>query len=240
MTDPSESPLAADCAITILHARGRRLAKLIQPGGDISSYDEARTFDASEIVVRDLDHLAAVLRSLLPCWDRCVVRGSLINGSPAHAIRRLIHPDKETGDAPTLYEVPRRYLALDVDGDQIERPPEIAATDVAGCAKIAISHLPAEFHDRACIAVATAGHGFKPGIRLRLWFWLAGAATRRVLQPWFYDTPGVDLATFRPAQCCYTAAPVLAGGGVADPIPDRLVALPGAPHVAIRPLSPPR
>ena len=40
-------------------------------------------------------------------------------------------------------------------------------------------------------------------------------------------------------QPCYTAAPVLADG-VTDPVPDRLVVLPGEPLVAIRPLPPPR
>jgi hypothetical protein len=227
-----------DCALTVMHARGRRLAKLIHPDGSTSGYDDAKHFDAVEIVVQGLDHLAAILRSLLPCWDRCVVRGSLINGSPATGIRRTFHPDKETGDPPTLYELPRRYIAVDVDGDAIHRPPEIPATDIAGCARIAISHLPVEFRDRACIAVATGSHGLRPGIRLRLWFWLDGAATRKTLQAWFFGTPGVDLCTFRPVQPCYTAAPVLAEG-VTDPVPDRLVVLPGAPLVSIRPLPPP-
>ena len=231
----------SDCAITVMHARGRRLTKLIHADGSTTGYDDARTFDALEIVVRDLDHLAAILLTLLPCWDRCIVRGSLIGGSPAVGIRRLLHPDPKTDDQPTLYEVPRRYVAIDVDGDAIHRPPEIPATDIAGCARIAITHLPPEFHGRACIAVATGSHGLKPGIRLRLWYWLAGAATRPVLQAWFMDRPGIDMATFRPVQPCYTAAPVLADG-VADPVPDRLVALPGEPNVRIRPLPvmPPR
>ena len=32
-----------DCAITVLHARGRRLAKLIHPDGSIIGYDDAST-----------------------------------------------------------------------------------------------------------------------------------------------------------------------------------------------------
>lgn len=224
------------CALTVLHARGRRLAKLIHPDLSTSGYDDARIFDADEIMVRGLDHLAAILRSLLPCWDRCVVRGSLIHGSPASGIRRLLHPDKETGDQPTLYEVPRRHIAIDVEG--VERPPGIPATDVAACALAAIQHLPVEFHGKACVAVATGQHGIRPDSRLRLWFWLDGAATRKTLQPWFFGLKGVDLCTFRPVQPCYTAAPVLADG-VTDPIPDRLVVLPGEPLVTIRPLPPP-
>ena len=224
-----------DCAITVLHARGRRLAKLIRADGVIVAYDDAKHFDAIEIGVRDLDHLAEILRSLLPVWDRGVVRGSLIHGSPATRIRRLLHP--KDGDQPTLYEVPRRWLAIDVDGDAIHRPPEIPATDISGCARIAISHLPVEFHGKACIAVATGSHGVKPGVRLRLWYWLDGATTRKTLQPWFYGVQGVDLSTFRVVQPCYTAAPILADG-VADPVPARLAVLPGEPLVPIRPLPP--
>lgn len=51
------------------------------------------------------------------------------------------------------------------------------------------------------------------------------------------DTPGVDMATFRPVQCCYTAAP-RPDDGVADPVPDRLVVIPGEPLVTIRPIPP--
>jgi hypothetical protein len=220
-------------AIVILHARGRRLAKLIDTDGSIVGYDEARTFDATEVVVHGLDHLAAILLSLLPCWDRCAVRGSLIHSSPAIGIRRLFHPKPD--DPPTFYEVPRRYVAIDFDGDEIERPRGIPATDIAACARIAISHLPSEFHGRACIAVATGSHGIRPGIRLRLWYWLHGGATRKLLQPWFFGVQGVDLATFRPVQPCYTARPVLADG-VTDPVPERLVVLPGEPLVPIRPM----
>jgi hypothetical protein len=75
---------------SILHARGRRLAKLLRADGSIVGYDHARTFDSVEIVVHDFDYLATTLRSLLP-W--C---GSLINGSPATGIRRLLHVRRPT------------------------------------------------------------------------------------------------------------------------------------------------
>ena len=235
MLDASELP-SADCAITILHARGRLLAKLIRTDGSIDSYDKAKHFDAIELGIQGLDHLAAVVRSLLPCWDRCVVRGSLVGGSPATGIRRLLHADRETGDQPAFYELPRRWVAIDVDG--IPRPPEIPVADIACCARVAISHLPPEFQGRACVAVASGGHGFKPGIRMRLWYWLDGAATYAVLREWLFASP-IDLATLRAVQPIYTAAPVL-GDGVIDPVPDRLAVLPGAPLVTIRPLPPPQ
>lgn len=230
-----------DCAITVLHAHGRRLAKLVRADGQIRDYDGARIFDATEASVRDLDHLAEILRELLPLRDRCIVRGGLLHGSPAHGIRRLANPNPATGDEPTLYDKPRLWVAIDLDG--LPLPPGIAAADLAACARHAIGALPPEFRGRACIAVATASHGIKRGCRLRLWFWLRGAATRQVLQHWFMDRPHVDLAAFRPAQPCYTAAPLF-DPGIRDPMPVRLVVLPGAAAgieamVPVRPLPPP-
>jgi hypothetical protein len=134
----------SDCAITILHAhphpRGdqRRLTKLVCGNGRILGYDDALLFNAVELPVPDLRHLGEILLELLSYRDRCVVRGSLIHGSPASGIRRLYHPCKKTGDPPTLYEIPRRWIAIDVDGDVFERPASLAAADVAGCARIAM------------------------------------------------------------------------------------------------------
>ena len=188
--------------------------------------------------MRDLDHLAAILRSLLPCWDRCIVRGAPIDPDRASGIRRLLHRDPETGDEPTLYETPRRWVAIDVDG--IPLPPGVLATDIEGCARVAIRHLPVEFHGKKCVAVATAQHGIRPDIRLRLCFWLDGVTTLEVrLNRGSAASRVVDLCTIRPVQCIYVAAPVLADG-VPDPVPDRLVVLPGEPLVSIRPLPTPK
>ena len=45
----------SDCALTVLHARNRRLAKFIDTDGSVVGYDRARLFDAVEIPLRDLD-----------------------------------------------------------------------------------------------------------------------------------------------------------------------------------------
>ena len=100
--------------VTILRARGRRLAKLILPDGTIQSYDSARTFDMTTRTVVDLATLGALLETLLPRPDCAVVRGQPVG--PVHGVRRLVHPDAKTGDAPTLLDTPRRWLALDMEG----------------------------------------------------------------------------------------------------------------------------
>ena len=77
----------------------------------------------------------------------------------------------------------------------------------------------------ACIVQASGSHGFVPDLRLRLWFWcdrpMAGAELKR----WLCQTPA-DLCVIGPAQLIYTAASVMAGAAP-DPLPARLVALPG-------------
>jgi hypothetical protein len=156
--------------ITILRAHGRRLAKLIRADGSIEDYDSARTFDLFEVQVADLVSLQRLLERLERRQDCCVVRGAIADSARVKGVRRLLYTDPETGDEPTLHEVPRRWVALDFD--HLLRPDWIAPADLLGCACVAIRTLPGEFQNAAFVVQATASHGLKPGIRLRLWCWL--------------------------------------------------------------------
>ena len=75
-----------------------------------------------------------------------------------------------------------------------------------------------------------ASHGIKPGVRLRLWFWLSRPTSGAELAHWFEGCP-IDPATFRTVQPNYTASPIFPAG-TADPLPVRLAMLPGAQAVA--------
>ena len=215
--------------ITILRARRRRLAKLVHADGRIESYNSARTFDLISRPVADLAALADLLRKLLPRWDMAVVRGDILDFARACGVRRLLYADKETGDLPTLAEVPRRWIALDLEG--IPCPPAVAAADLAACAAVALATLPAAFSKAACAVQASGSHGFKPDLRLRVWLWSSRPMMGAELKRWLRDTPA-DPVVFNAAQPIFTAAPVLAEG-VADPIPVRLVLLPGEPVVNV-------
>lgn len=225
--------------ITLLRARGgRRMAKTLLPDGTLKDYDSAVRFDAATVALGGLPDLARVLGKLLHRPDVCAVRGALIDPNNSNNIRRLLHSDTETGDVATLRDVPRRWLALDVD--DVARPADISATDLLGCAEAAIDLLPSPFWRAGCIVQATAGHGIKPGCRLRLWFWcdrpLTGAEAKRWLAGF-----AIDPATLNAAQAIYTAAPVIAPGAV-DPVPVRLVEYPGEIELQCPPaeeLSPP-
>ena len=215
--------------ITILKARGRRLAKLIERPDRIIGYDSAKTFDATQRRLTGLADLERLVVILLRRPDCCVVRGGLIDGPTRQNIRRLIYVDPETGDAPTLRDVPRRWLALDLD--RVDRDATIPAHDVARCAAAAVRGLPVPFWRAALVAQATASHGIKPGMRLRLWFWLSRPTSGDELKRWLRAYP-VDRSVFSAAQINYTAAPVLAAG-VVDPVPHRVVRLPGADVVQV-------
>ncbi len=215
--------------ITILRARGgRRLAKLIRADGTITDYDRARTYDLFAQPIADLDALDQLLHRMLRRPDCCVVFGAIADPGRTRGVRRLAYPDPETGAEPTLRAAPHQWCALDMDGT--ERPDNVSASDIAACAAIAVQRLPAAFRDACCIAQATAGHGIKPGCRLRLWYWLDRATTGDELGYWLKDYP-VDFCTFRPAQPIYTAAPVFVGRS--DHLRNRIVLRDGSPCVAV-------
>jgi hypothetical protein len=216
------------------------LAKFWKLDGTCQTYDAVRTFNLHPRPIADLGALAEILRGLLPARFACVLRGATTTGARVMGVRRLLHPDQKTGDAPTLREVPRRWVALDLDG--IPLPVGSDPRDLAACAAAVRLHLPHAFRDAAAIIGATASHGIKPGARLRWWAWLSRPLTGAELEQWFAGFP-VDAASFRPVQPIYTAKPLFASG-MEDPIPERLLVLPGArevvqvpPPVMLRPVK---
>ena len=125
----------------------------------------------------------------------------------------------------------------------IARPPEVAASDLAACAALAIARLPSAFAGVRCVVQATAGHGFKPDLRLRLWFWCSRPIDGAELKRWLRGTPA-DPSVFGAVQPIYTSAPVFAPG-LTDPLPARMMALDGRAVVdvpdaaALAPTPPP-
>jgi hypothetical protein len=225
-------------SLTLARARGRRLCKTRRADGRVEDYDLARMVDLAAVTAPDRDALARLLRGLAGRRDVCVLRGAIRDMERMRGVRRLLHPDRKTGDAPTLAEAPRAWLALDMDG--LPLPQGTDPRDLAGCGTLARAALPPAFHGAACIVAATAGHGFKDGARLRLWFFLARPLSGVECKAWLRDAP-VDRSVFGAAQPIYTAAPLFIGMG--DPLPVRLVALDGDPRVtppSPAELAPPR
>lgn len=220
--------MSIGCALTIVRARRRRLAKLVRSDGTVEGYDRARVVDLLERPVADLADLHRLLARLLHRPNCCVLRGAPADPARTRGVRRLLHADPETGEAPTLREVPRRWLALDIDG--LPLPAGTDPRDLAASAAAVVPLLPAAFHGAACIVQATASHALKPGARLRLWFWLSRPLLGGEAKRWLAAAP-VDRSVFGAVQPIFTAAPLF--DGLADPLPDRLLLIEGAPVVHV-------
>jgi len=206
--------------LTILRSVSRDLTKRICADSSIEPYDQARTFNLIERQVDGLDDIHQLLRRLERRSDCCIVRGAIADPARTRGVRRLLHPDG--GDQPTLREVPRRWLALDFDLPS--RPNWITPTDLLSCGHLAIETLPHEFRRARFIVQATAGHGLKPGIRVRLWCWLTRPTTGSELKYWLRRTPA-DPSVFGAAHIIYTAAPRVQPGAF-DPLTVRLEVVP--------------
>jgi hypothetical protein len=216
-------------SITILHARGRRLAKAVRADGEIEGYDSAKTFDLFEVEVTDLNAIESLLRRLEHRRDRSVVRGGIADPARVKGVRRLLYRDPESDDEPTLCEVPRRWLALDFD--TLPLPAGVEPEDLIGCGRTAIESLPEEFFWVRTVVQATAGHGLKPGLRLRLWYWLDRPVCGDELKHWLQCVP-VDRSVFGAVQVIYTAAPIFLPGAF-DPLSTRIAVIPGAEAVIV-------
>ncbi len=215
--------------ITLIRAHSGRLAKRVHPDARVDNYDKAFLFDLAEHPLANLAALADLLHRLLSRRDTAVVRGAILDPARTRRVRRLLLPDQKTGGVPTLREVPRRWLALDMEG--IPLPAGMPAADLEGCYRIALATLPAAFRSRACIVQASGSHGFKPDLRLRLWFWLDRPLNGAELKRWLRHTPA-DPSVFGAVQPIYTAAPVMTDGAP-DPLPRRLIVIPGAALVTV-------
>jgi hypothetical protein len=221
-------------SITLATARAGRLCKVRHADGTVEDYSRAKTFDLATAHAPDLPALATLLRDLSGRRDTCVLRGGIRDPDHARSVRRLVHPDPETGEAPTLRDVPRAWIALDLDS--LPLPAGTDPRDLPGCAEAALLALPAAFRTAGCIAFATSGHGFKPGARLRLWFMLSRPLAGAECKRWLRTAP-VDRSVFGTAQPIYTAAPLFIG--MHDPLPHRLVVVAGAPRVEVPELQEP-
>lgn len=216
------------CTVTIAEALGGAvLAKRWNADGSATVYDSAYLYNLHPWPVANLAALHDLLRELLPAPRCCVLRGEPVTGARMERVRRLLHRDPETGDDATLREVPRWWVAVDLDS--VPLPEGTDPRDLAACARSVRCFLPHDFRDVAAIVQATAGHGIKPGARLRWWAWLSRPVTGGELLEWFRGCPA-DHATFRAAQPIYTAAPLFAPGA-SDPLRERLALVPGTRDV---------
>ena len=214
-------PVEHDFVTVMESASSLRMCKLMRADGTSRDYDDVKIFNADTHVVTGLDDLLGLVHHLAPRSRACVVRGELIGGT--REIRRLKNTCTQTGEAPTLRDVPRQWLAI--DSDCVLRPDDCPAADLERCADLVFDTLPPVFASTACIVVASANHGIKPTIRLRLWFWCSRKISGAELKRWLGTCP-VDHSVFSCNQPIYTARPIFEAPRL-DPLANRVMALPG-------------
>jgi hypothetical protein len=81
-------------------------AKRWRADGSCQDYDRARLVNLRAVPLRDLDALAELLERLQSRPRFCLVRAAIADPARVRGVRRLLHPDPETGEAPTLVERP--------------------------------------------------------------------------------------------------------------------------------------
>lgn len=206
--------------VTILRSPGRYATKQFSLGADgkivSKGYDEAKHFRVFERTVSSLVTLGQLLDRISMDPFSTVIRARPVEGIDRQYARRLLHADRETGDPATFEACARQWLLIDVD--KIEQEPPCDATNGPALAQWIIGLLPPEFAGAAHWWALTSSAGIKPGVRMRLAFWLERAVEQWELDAWFLDSP-VDRSVFRPVQVIYLAAPIFRG--MCDPISRR-------------------
>jgi hypothetical protein len=222
-----------DCGVTVLHTgKGHSASKqwrwnLTTREWTSIAYAAGSWFTPQEHQVNDLHSLVAVLDQVRrdPC--AFVVRGALTpeardkaTADPAFRIRR--RKLKKGGIDPSLLEVPRRWIMIDVDNWPLPIWADLADDPDIWIDAAIHELLPPAFHGVECWWQLSSSAGFVPGVlKVHLFFWLTAPETndhiRRVLKQ---HAPGIDCAPFNAAQPHYLADPVILTGGH-DPLPQR-------------------
>lgn len=181
-----------------------------------------------QVALDSPERLFVVLERAAQAREWIAVRGAIRPGVNRERMARRHVVDHD----PTLEPAGHSWLMLDLDKyqpdtDMREHPAEYYA-------RAARSALPAPFQGAACWYQATSSARIKPGVRLRLAFWLAAPISddqaKQLVSTW--DVP-VDTSLFTPSQPHFLAAPEFVG--VPDPYEgeSRSGTLDGSPTVAL-------
>jgi hypothetical protein len=180
---------------------------------EIIEYDNAKFFSAVERNVGGLDDLAKLLWKIEAVPRAMVVRGQLLTSANPQRVRRLLRQRNGEDGGQCFEAVPRHWLLLDFD--TIAPPAEVDPRDGEACARIAAALLPPAFRGVSCWWQLTSGAGIKPGIRIRLAYWLDRPLGEDELKRWLPGKP-IDHSVLGAVQPVYVARPVFEGG--ADPV----------------------
>jgi len=191
----------------------------------VKNYGNAREFRSAFRRIADLGDLHHMQTALLKQRHSACVRAALLPHVDQHRHERLLYDkhehNKETDTIilrrRTMMDVPREWVAFDLDGVEAASSWHERLVDFSR--DLVERTFPPEFHGVGFVAVASASAGIKPGARLRLWFLLDRPLFGREVERAMAGVP-IDVATLRPVQLIYTAAPLFKG--MDDPVPQRV------------------
>lgn len=219
--------------LTVLMTRGRILAvktHTVRRDGSIETegYGRAKNFKHRVI---SIDSKGAWLEKLGPQKQSFVVMGAPVDWAEGEIKTRTT-----AGDLPTLIDVPRKWMPIDID--RIDFEPMF--DDGEGIALEVMQHL--SIKGSRCVWHLTASHGIDDRCRIRLWVRLKTPMTcaqmlRFAKARWDDESLPlkVDMSLYRPGQPIYTGDPIYVGGS-GDPIAgSRVGFVTGRPLDAVAP-----
>jgi hypothetical protein len=227
-------------SVTVLTTKGPLATKRVTlpPGATrpvIEQYGNAAFFSIREAPVSGIDDLAALLSMIELRPTSFLVRGKPAAGVDPRNARRRLHARKAkdgTVEQATIQGAARHWIPLDLDS--IACPVWLDPVHEADrTVEHVVALLPDEFNSATCWWSFTSSQEFKPGLRMRLFFWSDRQLTDADLKLWLgermpqADLPHakwpqrypVDLTIFAPAQPIYVARPIFVG--MPDPVPFR-------------------
>lgn len=219
--------------VTVLTSLSHALTKKIvktEVGLATRTSQNVLYYRGEEIEVSDIRSLAALLEAVSTDPQKCVVRGAIAAGTNRARMLRRKFPKPEVDEAATLLEQPRSWLLCDFDGVELPSGFDPFA-DPVETARLVAAKLPGCFHGASLWYQFTASAGIKPGLHIRLGYWLDRALGeselklwlgQKIAEPgrsrkdWFKEFP-VDTSFFGTVQPNYIAAPII-GRGAHDPL----------------------
>jgi hypothetical protein len=190
-------------------------------------YGLEKYFRVDSVAVCGIQALAHTLERISCDPFAFIVRGELLPGIDRKRARRLLHPDKKTGEPATFAPASRHWFLVDID--EIACPAAIdPKSDPEGALEYVLGLLPPELHNAWCWWQFSSSQSVFSDwtLSLHLWFWSELPLDDAALTRWAIaaNTAAgyklIDPALYRTVQPHYLALPDFVAP-LADPLPRR-------------------
>lgn len=201
--------VASENFVIIAEACRGVLTKRNFADGSQRSYDHVKLFNFEEVYLYNLRNLYDLSIGMISQPKKCFIRARIKDEAKSRGVVR-----KYNGDDATLVLEKCNWFAIDVDYKTGEYTGNLKEDTVT-----ALLALPEQLSKSEYFAVASASYGVKPGIHMRVFFWVKYPVSGIDLKNFFEGYKNVtDTAIFNSIQIIYTAAPL----GV-NPVKERII-----------------